>query len=110
MRPLRFCNARRLTYSAVSLIRGLRRGGRRRDRQPPDIAMRIVALEEHFSLPALGAPATPPADMPATIERVGARMVEVGAARIADMDRSGITMQVLSKAGNHMGPSADMFE
>ncbi len=82
--------------------------------------MRIVALEEHFSLPAMRGPAgcEAPAgipiadneDMPAVVRNVAERMIDLGSSRIADMDRSGITMQVLSKAGNHIGPSADLFD
>jgi uncharacterized protein len=79
--------------------------------------MRIVTLEEHFSLPNVGpynAP-RPPAvanaeKMPAVIRTVGDKINDLGEGRIADMDRYGITIQVLSKAGVHMGPSADMFD
>ena len=81
--------------------------------------MRIVALEEHFSLPSLGerfGSVSPPhrniADdeaMPTVIRNVARKMTDLGAGRLADMDRAGIVVQVLSKAGNHMGPSADMF-
>lgn len=78
--------------------------------------MRIVTLEEHFSLLTVQArPAPPPAvadaaNMPAVIRDVGDKITDLGADRIAEMDRHGITVQVLSKAGVHMGPSADMFE
>ena len=40
-------------------------------------------------------------------ERRRTRSTDLGEERIADMDRNGITVQVLSKAGAHMGPSAD---
>jgi uncharacterized protein len=77
--------------------------------------MRIVALEEHFTLPSLRARRTGEADalrqsLPAVVRNVGEKMTDIGAARLADMDRAGISLQVLSKAGNHMGPSADMFD
>ena len=79
--------------------------------------MRIVTLEEHFSLLNVGgrSAAPPPAvanaeNMPAVIRNVGDKITDIGEGRIAEMDRHGITMQVLSKAGIHMGPSADMFE
>jgi predicted TIM-barrel fold metal-dependent hydrolase len=82
--------------------------------------MRIVALEEHFSLPGVrprGAPAAPATrsvaddeNMPLVIRRIAEKIKDLGAGRLADMDRAGISMQVVSKAGNHMGPSADMFE
>src|SRR3954452_18866298 len=81
--------------------------------------MRIVALEEHFSLPTIhggvggagpGPTVANDANMPAVVRKVAAKIVDVGENRIADMDRHGISVQVLSKAGNHIGPSADMFE
>jgi uncharacterized protein len=79
--------------------------------------MRIVTLEEHFSLLDVGSTAAPSApavanaaNMPAVIRNVGDKITDLDAGRIADMDRHGITVQVLSKAGIHMGPSADMFE
>jgi predicted TIM-barrel fold metal-dependent hydrolase len=81
--------------------------------------MRIVALEEHFSLPMIhgqtggaGPKLTVANDqnMPAVVRNVAAKIVDVGESRIADMDRNGISVQVLSKAGNHIGPSADLFD
>jgi predicted TIM-barrel fold metal-dependent hydrolase len=82
--------------------------------------MRIVALEEHLSFPTVpghapssALPARPIAgndDMPAVVRNVAGRIVEVGKDRIADMDKNGITVQVLSKAGSHIGASADQFE
>lgn len=82
--------------------------------------MRIVALEEHFSLPMIrgDAPAAGPAkpsvadddNMPAVVRHVAGKMVDIGDGRIADMDRNGISVQVLSKAGNHIGSSADLFD
>ena len=75
--------------------------------------MRIVTLEEHFTVPRVvaGIPAEaiarrgfPGPDFPwaQTIKR--AELADLGAARLADMDASGITVQVLSVAG----PGADL--
>lgn len=79
--------------------------------------MRIVTLEEHFSLLEVGGRAAPPppavadaANMPAVIRGVGDKITDLGEGRIAEMDRHGISTMVLSKAGIHMGPSADMFD
>jgi len=81
--------------------------------------MRIVAIEEHFSLPVIpGHTATTPPtasvadneNMPAVVRNVAPKIVDLGENRLQDMDRNGITVQVLSKAGNHIGASADMFE
>src|SRR5215471_13336030 len=84
----------------------------------PELKMRIVTLEEHFSLPSFshrvpgarqpgaGSDSTLPAAVRSTAEKI----VDLGAGRLADMDRSGISVQVLSKAGNHFGPSADMLD
>jgi predicted TIM-barrel fold metal-dependent hydrolase len=81
--------------------------------------MRIVTLEEHFSLP-MGGQAGATAhqklavaddeNMPAVVRNGAEKIVDLGAGRIADMDRNGISVQVLSKAGNHIGPSADLFD
>jgi predicted TIM-barrel fold metal-dependent hydrolase len=68
--------------------------------------MRIVALEEHFSIPAMqsrisrelqaarGIPVKPPK----AVAR-GELLRDLGAARVADMDAAGITVQVLSAGG-----------
>ncbi|MBO0756323.1 MAG: amidohydrolase [Bradyrhizobiaceae bacterium] len=82
--------------------------------------MRIVALEEHFSLPTIAAdtgsnaPRKPAAvddsTMPVVVRNVAEKMIDLGTGRIADMDRFGISVQVLSKAGNHIGPGADLFD
>ena len=76
--------------------------------------MRIVALEEHFNVPRLvagipteaiaerGFPTDPSFPWSQTIKR--AELAGLGAARLADMDASGITVQVLSVAG----PGADL--
>ena len=64
------------------------------------LKMRIVTLEEHFSLPAfservagskqtsVGSDPTLPAAVRATAEKI----VDLGAGRLADMDRSGISV------------------
>jgi predicted TIM-barrel fold metal-dependent hydrolase len=75
-------------------------------------------LEEHFSLPSLRAAPSPSGqksvadnhDLPLVVRRIAEKIKDLGAGRLADMDRAGITVQVVSKAGNHMGPSADMFD
>ena len=75
--------------------------------------MRIVALEEHFTVPGIVAGIDPAAvarrGFPGpdflwaqTIKRN--ELADLGAARLADMDASGITVQVLSVAG----PGADL--
>jgi predicted TIM-barrel fold metal-dependent hydrolase len=79
--------------------------------------MRIVTLEEHFTLPAPGgqnAVASASSSAAATgsgvVANAAEKMTDIGTGRIADMDRNGITVQVLSKAGIHISPSADMFD
>src|SRR4051794_5510942 len=80
--------------------------------------MRIVALEEHFNFPIAcssvvagpKAAASDDASMPTVVRNVAEKILDIGESRIADMNRHGISVQVLSKAGNHIGPSADMFE
>ena len=76
--------------------------------------MRIVALEEHFTVPRIvagiapdavarrGFPTDPDFRWAQTIKRE--ELADLGAARIADMDASGVTVQVLSVAG----PGADL--
>jgi hypothetical protein len=76
--------------------------------------MRIVALEEHYTVPAIagrvptataaarGFPTDPNFRWAQTIKRD--ELADLGPARIADMDASGITVQVLSVAG----PGADL--
>jgi uncharacterized protein len=77
--------------------------------------MRIVTLEEHFTLPAPGgqsaaAPTPAAATGSGVVANAADKMTDLGAGRIADMDRNGISVQVLSKAGIHISPSADMFD
>jgi uncharacterized protein len=70
--------------------------------------MRTVAIEEHFTVPALvrridpGAiksrgfrPRTPPPDAPSPMEL----LPEIGERRLQSMDEAGITVQVLSNSG-----------
>ncbi|HVY17237.1 MAG TPA: amidohydrolase family protein [Rhodopila sp.] len=76
--------------------------------------MRIVALEEHYTVPAIagrvpeaavaarGFPTDPSFRWAQTIKKN--ELADLGPARIADMDQSGITVQVLSVAG----PGADL--
>ncbi|HBK07695.1 MAG TPA: amidohydrolase [Acetobacteraceae bacterium] len=76
--------------------------------------MRIVALEEHFTVPGIvagiprdaiarrGFPTDPDFRWAQTIKRT--ELADLGPNRLADMDASGITVQVLSVAG----PGADL--
>jgi len=73
--------------------------------------MRIVALEEHFSIPAL----IRQIDRDAIVKRgfpVGrwkgpdAELADLGSGRLRDMDQSGIRVQVLSASG----PGADLVD
>jgi hypothetical protein len=75
--------------------------------------MRIVTLEEHFTIPGLVAGIAPDAiarrgfpgpDFVWSQTTKRAELSDLGAARLADMDASGITVQVLSVAG----PGADL--
>jgi len=76
--------------------------------------MRVVTLEEHFSLlmPGVTNPAmpSPGAGMPGVVAAAADKMTDISTGRIGDMDRNGITVQVLSKAGVHITPSADQFD
>ena len=77
--------------------------------------MRIVALEEHFTVPGIvagiprdvvarrGFPTDPDFRWAQTIKR--AELADLGPTRLADMDATGITVQVLSVAG----PGADLL-
>lgn len=76
--------------------------------------MRVVTLEEHFSLILPGnhnnAAPPPAAAMPDVVANAADKMTDIVGGKLADMDRNGITVQVLSKAGVHITPSADQFE
>jgi predicted TIM-barrel fold metal-dependent hydrolase len=77
--------------------------------------MRVVALEEHFSLLDVGG-MTPSSRTPIAIENMPSIVRDAGdkindlEGRLADMDHNGITVQILSRAGISKGPSAEMFE
>ena len=75
--------------------------------------MRIVALEEHFNAPAVVANVPrdaiehrgfPGPEFPWAQTLKRAELADLGGARLADMDASGISVQVLSVAG----PGADL--
>ncbi len=73
--------------------------------------MRIVALEEHFTVPALVRRIDPdaiarrgfPPGFGAHLEK---QLTDLGALRLGEMDEAGITMQVLSPSG----PGADLVD
>ncbi len=73
--------------------------------------MRIVALEEHFTIPSLVGKIDPqaiarrgfPPGFSGPLEK---QLADLGALRIADMDQAGITMHVLSLTG----PGADLVD
>lgn len=75
--------------------------------------MRIVALEEHYTVPGIVRRIDPDAIRRRGFPGPGVvwgqvikrnELAEIGAARLADTDASGITLQVLSVAG----PGADV--
>jgi uncharacterized protein len=73
--------------------------------------MRIVALEEHFTAPALVRRIDPAAivrrGFPAGFHgSLQGKMSDLGSSRLADMDEAGITVQVLSVSG----PGADLLD
>ena len=76
--------------------------------------MRIVALEEHFSMPELQGridPALvikrgyPPPDAPSARPEVDAKLKDFGEARLKSLDESGISLQVMGPSG----PGADLL-
>jgi uncharacterized protein len=77
--------------------------------------MRTVALEEHFSLLDVGGmtpshrPPIAIENLPSIVRNAGDKINDLDQ-RLADMDRHGISVQVLSRAGISKGPSAEMFE
>jgi predicted TIM-barrel fold metal-dependent hydrolase len=77
--------------------------------------MRVVALEEHFSVPALARRISPEAIARRGFARRSVlpgrpnpleMLPEIGEARLASMDEAGISMQVLSTSG----PGADLVD
>lgn len=61
--------------------------------------MRVIALEEHFSTPAMAAMATPPGRGSVyndVLARLSPILDDLGEARLADMDAAGLDVQVLS--------------
>jgi predicted TIM-barrel fold metal-dependent hydrolase len=70
--------------------------------------VRVVALEEHFTTPELGAPR---AGVAGRGEEVAARLLDVGEGRLAAMDAAGIDLQVLSSTApgtQHLPPAASV--
>src|ERR1700678_891348 len=73
--------------------------------------MRIVALEEHFTVPSLVRKIDPGAIAPHGFQpgfgsHLDEQLSDLGASRIADMDEAGITVHVLSASG----PGAYLLE
>jgi uncharacterized protein len=73
--------------------------------------MRIVALEEHFDVPALVRRIDPNAIArfgfpPGSGGPLAAKLADLGALRLAEMDEAGITVHVLSASG----PGANLLE
>ena len=73
--------------------------------------MRVIALEEHFTVPALVCKIDPDAIAkrgfpPGFHSSLAGKMSDLGAARLADMDEAGIAVQVLSASG----PGADLLD
>ena len=59
-----------------------------------------IALEEHFLLPETGAPGSGPGFAVFTAE-LQRQLKEMGSGRIADMDRGGVELAILSNSGPH---------
>lgn len=80
------------------------------------VLMRVVSIEEHFTIPELAARISstrilergnpPPDRAPKLLGAIHAQLADLGDARIADMDAANITLQVLSWAG----PGADLLD
>jgi 2,3-dihydroxybenzoate decarboxylase len=58
----------------------------------------VIAIEEHYADPAIAARATPALFGRAGGEALAARLTDLGALRLADMDAAGIDFQVISHA------------
>src|ERR1700693_2555269 len=72
--------------------------------------MRIVALEEHFTVPSLVRRIDPDAIArhgfpPGFAGNLADKLSDLGALRLAEMDEAGITVHVLSSSG----PAADLL-
>jgi predicted TIM-barrel fold metal-dependent hydrolase len=67
-----------------------------------DVRMRIIALEEHVTTPDILKAARMPTGGASLgfMEAMSAKLLDMGEGRIADMDASGIDMQVLSVSAN----------
>jgi predicted TIM-barrel fold metal-dependent hydrolase len=73
--------------------------------------MRIVALEEHFTVPSLVRRIDPDAIArhgfpPGFVGNLADKLSDLGALRLAEMDEAGITVHVLSSSG----PGADLLD
>lgn len=69
--------------------------------------MRVIAIEEHYAHPALQSPeALANLRKHPQLSRIQAKLEDLGAGRIADMDSAGIDLQVLS----HTVPGAEALE
>jgi len=67
-----------------------------------DERVRIITLEEHITTPDIvkAAPMAASGASPAFMQAINAKLLDMGEGRIADMDASGIDMQVLSVSAN----------
>jgi predicted TIM-barrel fold metal-dependent hydrolase len=65
-----------------------------------DNAMKIITLEEHVTTAAVQKAVPQDVPVPEFMKKIQTRLLDVGEGRLADMDESGITMQVLSLAVN----------
>jgi predicted TIM-barrel fold metal-dependent hydrolase len=68
--------------------------------------MRIVTLEEHFLVPALVAAHFDPSTNPGFTSTTAARLADIDAGRLKDMDENGISQQVISTSL----PGADLLD
>jgi predicted TIM-barrel fold metal-dependent hydrolase len=61
--------------------------------------MRIVTLEEHYSTQKFQEAIGPGYELAARMPQVQAKLLDIGAGRIAEMDQAGIDVQILSFTG-----------
>ena len=59
----------------------------------------VIAIEEHYSDPAVTARGTGPVRAVATLE---SRLNDLGEVRLSEMDSAGIDLQVISHAPSHV--------